>query len=674
MAQSKRAIPLDAMSEPSGRFGTYVHFMIWALALVGFYLISRYSLPLFHSIAGLLSVVIAGGVFAVAWNSRGFLENNYLLFLGIAYLFVGALDLLHTLAYGGMRLFPGFGADLPGQLGFAARGLESVSWCLAPLCLGRRLKPYAVFAGFFLTFAVIILIIFVWPIFPLRQAAGPGLTALKQTADCLAGVILLGALALLWRRREEFDPEVLHLLLAAIGLAAASELARTVFTGAAGQAGVMAHLLKILSLFLIYKALIETGIRRPYNLLFRNLRLGEAMVRQERDFADSLMETAQVMVLILDGQGRINRLNPAGERLTGYALSQVRGRPFWEVFPAPEAADTVKQAFYHLVAGEVHQAEEIEWVAQDGARRLIAWSAAAHTGEDGLVSHVVGTGIDITDRRDAEIHRERLQAELVGQVRGDKALTGELEGIKGELDRVTAAVSRDLRSPLRWISGFCQALEAAGAHRLDFRGRRYLRRLRRMIRQTGECAEALLEHARLAGAAMQWQEIDLSHQAHTIAAALQRTASGRRVEFIIGTNLRAEGDPAMLRWLLSNLLGNAWKFTATVPRARIEFQALPATDGTRGFLVRDNRAGLAPNRGRGLFRAFHRLHATRDFSSPDPGLATVKRIIQRHGGRVWAEIDLRQGATFYFTLPQAAQGSAAKPSGGDEPDSCTGSP
>jgi hypothetical protein len=656
------------MSEPSGRCGTYVHFITWTLALLGFYLTSSYSLPLFHSIAGIFSVVIAAGVFAVAWNSWGFLENNYLLFLGIAYLFVGALDLLHTLAYGGMPVFPGFGPDLPVQLGFAARGLESLSLCLAPLCLGRRLKPYAVFAGFFLTFAVISLIIFVWPIFPLRQAAGPGLTALKQTADCLPGIILLGALALLWRRREEFDPEVLRLLMAAIALAAASELVRMVFAGESDQAGVVGQLLKILSLFLIYQALIETGIRRPYNLLFRNLRLGEAMVRQERDFADSLMETAQVMVLVLDRQGRINRLNPAGERFTGYALAQVRGRPFWEVFPAPEAVDTMKEAFYHLSAGEGHQADEIDWVFKDGTRRLIAWSATAHIGEDGSISHVIGTGIDITDRRGVEIRLQQLQAELARQVQGDKALTGELEIIKEELDRVTAAVSRDLRSPLRWISGFCQALEVASAHRLDFKGRWYLRRLRRMIRQTGELTEALLEHARMAGAAIQWQEIDLSHQAHTIAAALQRTAPERRVEFIIGTNLRAEGDPAMLRWLLANLLGNAWKFTGTVPRAKIEFEALPATDGNQGFLVRDNRIGLAPKGGHGLFRTFHRLCATRDFSSPDPGLAAVKRIIQRHGGRVWAEIDLRQGATFYFTLPPMGPGSAAQPSGGDRGD------
>ena len=662
------------MSEPSSRFGAYAHFLIWALALAGFYLTSRYSLPLFHSLAGLFSVVIAGGVFAVAWNSRGFLENNYVLFLGIAYLFVGALDLLHTLAYGGMTVFPGFGADLPAQLGFAARGFESVSLCLAPLCLGRRLQPYAVFAGYVLAFAAVTLMIFVWPIFPLSEVAGPGLTALKHTAGCLPGVILLGALALLWRRREEFDLEVLRLLLAAIALAAGSELARTVFAGASDQSGLVSHLLKIVSLFLIYQALIETGIRRPYNLLFRNLRLGEAMVRQERDFADRLMETAQVMVLILDRQGRIVRLNPAGERLTGYALAEVEGRLFWEVFPAPEAVDTMKEAFYQLTAGEVHQAAEIDWVTQDGARRLIAWSATAHIGEDGTVGQVIGTGIDITDRKEAEIRLQRLQAELAGQIQGDKARPRELEVIQGELDSFAAAVSRDLRSPLRWISGFCQALEAASAGRLDFRGRRYLRRLRRMIRQTGELIEALLQHARLDRAAMARQEIDLSHLAHSIAEACKRTAPGRRVEFSIGTNLRAEGDPAMLRWVLSNLLINAWKFTETVSRAKIEFEALPATDGTRGFLVRDNRAGLAPDGGHGLFRAFHRLDATRDFSGPAPGLAMVKRIIQRHGGRVWAEIGPRQGATFYFTLPLPGQGSAANPPGEDQPDSFTGSP
>ena len=669
-AQGYRAVPLDAMSDSFRRFGTYLHFFIGAMALVGLYLTSCYSLPLFHGIAGVFSVVIAEGVFAVAWNSRGFLENNYLLFLGIAYLFVGALNLLYTLTSGGMRVFPGFGADLAVQLGFAARGLESVSLCLAPLCLGRRLKPYAVFAGYSLGVAVISLVIFVWRIFPLSEASGPGLAALQQTADYLTTVILLGALALLWRRQEEFDPEVLRLLLAAIALAVGSELALSVFPQALGQAGVVGQLLKICSLFLIYKALIETGIKRPYHLLFRNLKVGEDMVRRERVFADSLMEAAQVLVVVLDRQGRINRLNPAGERLTGYTLAQVRGRPFWEVFPAPEAVDAAKEAFCHLTAGDFHQAFESDWVTKDGARRLIAWSTSALTGEDGKVSQVVGTGIDLTDRREAEIRLQQLRAELDLQVQKGEGWPRELEGIKGEMDSFTEAVSHDLRSLLRWTSGFCQALEAASGPRLDFKGRRYLRRLRQVIRQTRELTEALLHHSRLARAEVKRQEIDLSEQAQAIAAALQRTAPARRVEFIIGAGLSAEGDPAMLRWVLSNLLGNAWKFTEQVPRGRIEFAALPATDETCGFLVRDNRAGLAPTGGRGLFRAFQGLHAIRDFTGA--GLATVQRIIERHGGRVWTEFDLGQGATFFFTLPKRGQGSVAEPAGGDQPDSLTG--
>ncbi len=215
------------MSEPSGRFGSYAHVFPWALGLAGLYLTSRYSLPLFDGIVGLFSVIMAVGVFVVAWNSRGFLENNYLLFLGIAYLFVGAFNLLRILASGGMGVFPGFGADLPVQLGFAARGLEGVSLCLAPLCLGRRLKPYAVLAGYLLTFGFIILMISVWRSFPPGESAGPGLVALKQTADWFPGIILLGAVALLWRRQEEFNPGVLRLLLGAIGLAVGSELVFT---------------------------------------------------------------------------------------------------------------------------------------------------------------------------------------------------------------------------------------------------------------------------------------------------------------------------------------------------------------------------------------------------------------------------------------------------------------
>jgi PAS domain S-box-containing protein len=662
------------MTEPSGRPGIFLQHVVWALGLGGLYLTSRYSLPLFHAIAGLFSVVIAAGVFAAAWNSIGLMENNYLLFLGIAYLCVGALNLLHTLAIGSMGIFPGFGANLAPQLGFAARGVESLSLCLAPLCLGRRLQPWAVFAGYLATFAAIILAIFVWRLFPAGpEASGPGLTALKQTGDYLTSVILVGAMAMLWRRREEFDPQVLRLLLGAIGLAVGSELALTFWGKVSGLADVLGHLLKISSLYLIYKALIETELRRPYNLLFRNVRLSEAMVRQERDFADRLMETAQIMVLVLDRQGCIVRLNPACERLTGYALAQVQGRPFWEVFPAPEEVDAAKETFYHLIAGDFPQAYETDWVAKDGTHRLIAWSNTAQTEEDGTVARVIGTGTDITDRREAEDRLQQLHVALGRQIQGVEDRTRELEFIKGELDSFTYAVSRELGSLLRWISGFSLAMEDTCADGLDFKGRGYLRRLHGAIRQTGELIEALVRHSRMATAEMHRQQVDLSVQAHTIAQDLKSAAPARQVEFIIETGLRAEGDPTMLRAVLSNLLGNAWKFTEKVPRGRIEFEALPATDDCRGFLVRDNRADFTPDGSHRLFRACQRPHTIRDFSGPGIGLATVQRIIQRHGGRVWAETGMGQGATFYFTLPRGGQESAPGPGRGDQSDSLTGS-
>ncbi|MGA9756154.1 MAG: MASE3 domain-containing protein, partial [Desulfobaccales bacterium] len=541
------------------------------------------------------------------------------------------------------------------------------------LCLGRRLQPAAVFAGYLAAFAGIILAIFVWRLFPVSiGTAGPGLTALKQTGDYLTSVILMGAMALLWRRREEFNPEVLRLLLGAIALAVGSELALTFFAQVSHQADVVGHLLKIFSLYLIYKALIETELRRPYHLLFRNLRLSEAMVRQEREFADSLMETAQVIVLVLDRQGRIVRLNHACERLTGYGLAQVQGRLFWEVFPAPEEVEEVKEAFAHLTSGDFPQAYERAWLAKDGRRHLIAWSSTALSGEDGTVERVIGTGIDITDRREAENRLHRLNAALGSQIQAAPEQIREPEVIKGELDRFTYAVSHELGSLLRWISGYCRALEENCALRLDFRGRRYLRRLHEAIRQTRELIDALVHHSRMATAAIRRQEIDLSVQARAIVEDLQRAAPARRVEFSIEPGLTAAGDPAMLRAVLANLLGNAWKFTEKVSLGKIEFGALPATDDCWGFLIRDNRAGCTLNGGRHRLRAFERQQTIRDFSGAGVGLAMVQRIIQRHGGRVWAEIDHTQGTTVYFTLPKGGQASAAEPAGEDQPNSSTG--
>jgi PAS domain S-box-containing protein len=646
--------------------GALLSYVFLGLLLLGLLLISRYSYLLFHSLAGVFSVVIAGGVFAIAWNARRFQENNYLLFLGIAYLFVGGLDLLYTLAYQGMGVFPGFSQHLPARLWLAARSLESLSLFLAPQFIGRQLRPYAVLGGYLIAFTAIILIIFVWRQVPLQMVpSGPVLIALKNTGKFVNSILLLGAMALLWRRKEEFDPGAFRLLLGAITLALGSEITLTFLAGVSTQADLVGRGLKIVSFYLIYRALIVTEIVKPYRRLFQNLRLSGEAIRQEKNFADRLMEMSQMIVLVLDGEGRILRLNQRCEALTGYSLADVKNRPFWEIFPAPEEAREAQEAFFDLVAGDFSQSWQIDWVARDGTRHLITWSNMAFPREDGSVEYVIGTGIDISEHRDMEKRLQQLNGKLEEQIQGEPEPPKELPVAGQEPDSGITAIFNDFRVPVRWLKGYCRALEEQSAPRLDVKGREYLTRMQGVIRQLGELIDALLQHARLDQAGMRRQEINLSDQARLIAEDLKRTAPARRVEFIIDNGLTASGDPILLHSVLKNLLANAWKFTEVVPVGRIEFGALAGKNYHKGFFVRDNRTDFGIHYVHKLFRSFQRLHTTRDFSGSEVRLATERSIILRHGGRIWADGAVGQGVTFYFTLPNPPPERDPKPLKGD---------
>ncbi len=251
----------------------------WVLLLSGLYLTSLYSYLLFHSLSEIFSIVVACGIFMIAWNSRQFLDNNYLLFIGIAYLFVGGLDLLHTLTYKGMGVFPAHGANLPTQLWIAARYIESFSLLIAPLVLGRKLRSSFVLMGYFLVVVMLLASIFHWRIFPDCFVEGVGLTPFKKWSEYIICLILICSIALLVRKQEEFDKVVLKLLVASIFLTIAAELAFTFYISVYGLSNLFGHFCKIISFYLIYKAIIETGLTKPYDLLFRDLKQSEEALR-----------------------------------------------------------------------------------------------------------------------------------------------------------------------------------------------------------------------------------------------------------------------------------------------------------------------------------------------------------------------------------------------------------
>lgn len=487
----------------------YLQILMWVPVLSGLYIASLYSYLLFHNLAEIFSVVIAAGVFAISWNCRRFLENNYLRFLGVAFLFIGLIDLLHTLAYKGMGVFPGFGANLPTQLWIAARYMQSISLLLASFFLHRKLRISRVFAAYSLVFLLLLLAIFPYHFFPDCFLDGSGLTAFKKGSEYLICFILIGAMALLLKERREFDPQVLRLLIWSILLTIVSELAFTFYVGVYDLSNLVGHIFKILAFFLIYKALIETGLAKPYDLLYRNLKLSEERLRQRQ-----------------------------------------------------------------------------------------------------------------TD----------------------------LEAANKELETFSYSVSHDLRAPLRSISGFSRILEEDYAACLDAQGVDYLRRVQEGGRQMSELIDALLALSRMMRAELRRQSVNLSALAETITETLRNADPQRRLEFVIAPDLVVQADTAMLRAVLENLLGNAWKFSSKVEQARIEFGATTGEDGPV-FFVRDNGAGFDMQYADKLFQPFQRLHGVSEFPGAGVGLATVQRIIKRHGGRIWAESALGQGATFYFTLP-----------------------
>jgi light-regulated signal transduction histidine kinase (bacteriophytochrome) len=249
--------------------------------------------------------------------------------------------------------------------------------------------------------------------------------------------------------------------------------------------------------------------------------------------------------------------------------------------------------------------------------------------------------------RALEVRRLRLENALLQ--RRERERVAELEATNKELDAFCYSVSHDLRAPVRRIDGFIDILLQDFASQLAPEARQHLERIATSAQHMAQLIDDMLNLSRVTRSDMYRGTVDLSARVRSIVGELQRTEPERPVEWVIAEGLVAEGDARLLWIVLENLLGNAWKFTGKRERARIEFGVLHQ-EGCPAYYVRDNGAGFDMAFADKLFGAFQRLHAITEFTGTGIGLATVQRIVHRHGGRVWAEGAVDQGATFYFTL------------------------
>ncbi len=321
----------------------------------------------------------------------------------------------------------------------------------------------------------------------------------------------------------------------------------------------------------------------------------------------------------------------------------------WEELTHPDDLSIDLQQFNQVMAGEIDgYTLEKRFIHKDG--HGIDTNLAVHCVRhpDRSVDYFVALIQDISEHKKDEDHIRQLNLDLEERVRSRTEL---LDNANKELETFSYSVSHDLRAPLRGIDGWSQALWEDYHNQLDEQGQQYIERVRSETQRMGYLIDDLLQLSRLSRAEMVKTQVDLSALAQTIVERLRVDEPQRQVDFNIQAGLFAEGDSHLLEAVLANLLGNAFKFTSKQPQAHIEF-GQTESNGQPIFFIRDNGAGFDMAYSKKLFGAFQRMHKNSEFPGTGIGLATVQRIIHRHGGRVWAEAEVGRGATFYFTIEE----------------------
>jgi signal transduction histidine kinase len=655
----------DASDRTPARLAAPNTWLILVLILAAALLARVHSYLLFHSLAEIFSIVIAVGVFIIAWNSNALVKNNYLLILGVGSLFIALIDTVHTIGYQGMGVLPEYGDTLSTQLWLAARYLQAGTVLLAPLLLHRRVNKTLLVVLYSVVTAALLASIFYWRIFPITFVQGTGLTPFKTYSEYVIVAILIAALGLLWHDRSEFDKTVLALLMASVCAMIASELFFTHYISLTSNSNVMGHLFKIVEFYLLYVAVVETGFARPYSLLFRQYKQeAEAVAEQQRERADARSaELDAIFSSMTDGvvlytiDGTIVRKNEAAELLFGYTHvspdlpTERRAKAHSFIDEDGQPIEDIQQlpAFRAFRGETVHDEVLGAPSPETGEIRWMAFSAVPVRGTAGQQTGAVMTFRDITERKHAEQEIRRLNNELERRI---KDRTGELEAANKELEAFAYSVSHDLRAPLRHIDGFIELLQKHMKNTLDTKGRHYMSLIAESAKQMGTLIDDLLQFSRMGRTEMLTTDVDLRPLVNEVIRSFRPETQGRRIDWQIGALPCVAGDRPMLRIVLANLIANAIKFTRPRQTARIEIGT--CTDNPEEFVifVRDNGVGFDMNYADKLFGVFQRLHRSDEFEGTGIGLANVQRIINRHGGRVWAEAKVDEGATFYFSLPR----------------------
>lgn len=592
----------------------YTTALLGLLVLVGLYVISLHSYLLFHNLVEVFSIIIAVSIFVVFWNSRQFVKSGYFLFVAIAYLFVSILDLLHTLAYKGMGVFTGYDANLPTQLWVAARYMQSLTLVIAPFLIDHKVRTSRVFLGYAAGTALIVGAIFFWGLFPDCYVEGVGLTPFKRISEYVISLFFLASIVLLWRKRRAFDQDVLYLMIASIVATIGAELAFTFYVGVYDLSNMLGHFLKVIAFYLAYLAFVQIGLRRPYALLFRELRQNERALRESIETAEALLSAPTDVSILVDTEGIILGANETMAERVGKPLAELVGVNVWDL-SSPSVTARRRAVLDRVVRSTAPARFEDE--------HLGAWYDTVVypiLNEQGKVAKVAIWARDITTHKQAEAQLQAsLQEKTVLLREIHHRVKNNLQIISSLLDMQALNVSDPLT---------LQALQ-------DSQNR---------VRAMAFVHERLYQSPDLAS-------IDLADYVHDLASHLLGAYAGQ----VSGITLNVQADDLSLGpdvaipcgLIINELVSNALKHAFPGDRdkgGQISIAIRAEEDDQLILIVSDDGIGLPPD--------------VAPSDAPSLGLQLVAMLTRQLGGTI--TLDRSEGTTYRITFSDTTRSSARK--------------
>jgi PAS domain S-box-containing protein len=619
------------------RRGNWLEALVGILTLAGLYAISRYNFLLFHCLTEAFSIVIAIAVFGIFWNTRQYFQNGAYLIIGFGCLFAGILDLIYIFAYKGMSVFPGADGNIALQAKTAAQWFVSLSCVGAFPFLRRKINEKLALCVYLGLLALALGTIFYWRVFPDCYREGVGQTAFQRIGLVISCTAYLAAIVLLARNRREFDGYVFKLLATTLTAFFLQDFASALATDIEGFGKTVAHLCQVVALYFVYKAFVEVGLRKPYDLLFRKQ-------QQSAEALQIIFDSVPACIFYKDKENRFLRVNRAFADMMGMPREQLEGRSIFDLYPR-EQAEAFWKDDQDVIASGKPKTNIVEPVQIKTEERWVQTDKVPYRDPQGHIIGVIGFSVEITERRRAEeairqSEEERHRAELAHVAR--LTMMGEMAAsLVHELNQPLHAVSNYARGSIRRLLKMPDRDEdlVAAIRQIDDEAKRaaeIVRRVRRFVqKREPQSTEVLLNHLVEEVVLLSKAELEQRHI---------------RIVLRLAENLPPiPGDPIQIEQVIMNLVRNGLEAMDDMPEDRRILEIRTARNGDDAVQaeVCDCGMGIEESDPERVFQPFF----TTKPEGMGMGLAISRSIIEAHGGRLWSSANEVQGCTFHFTLP-----------------------